>query len=123
MSKIKILNLNHRPRQFLFKNKLTLKKKSKNKLLRECLFMFISAFFLFFINHLIPQKGILIYSFIDNVQKIYFIFINFLKYFFQITLVFLIFFITIMGILLIIGGLYRLLKIIRRDTKKNPNFK
>ena len=118
MSELKIPNLNNRSRQYLFKNKLTIKRKSKMKLLSESLFMFISALVLIFFNYLIPQKKILIYSFIDNIYQIYIIFLNFLKYFYQLLIVIFILFTSIMSAILLIGALYRIYKILRRKTRK-----
>tara|TARA_Y100001933_G_C18721191_1_gene447511 strand:- start:42 stop:407 length:366 start_codon:yes stop_codon:yes gene_type:complete len=118
MAELKIPNLNNRSRQFLFKNKLTIKRKSKTKLLSESLIMFLSALFLFFLNYLIPQKRILIYSFIENIYKIYINFLNIFKYLYQLLLVFLIFSTVLFGIILIIGAIYRLYKISIRKTKK-----
>ena len=118
MSELKIPNLNNRSRQFLFKNKLTIKRKSKAKLLSESLFMFISSFILIFFNYLIPQKKILFYSFIDNIYQIYINFLNFFKYFYQILLVLFIIFALITSIVLLIGAIYRVYKILRRKTRK-----
>ena len=118
MSELKIPNLNNRSRQYLFKNKLTIKRKSKIKLLSESLIMFISALVLICFNYLIPQKKILIYSFIDNIYQIYIIFLNFLKYFYQLLIVIFILFTSIMSAILLIGALYRIYKILRRKTRK-----
>ena len=122
MSELKIPNLNSRSRQFLFKNKLTIKRKSKKKLISESILMLISSFILIFLNYLIPQKKIFIYSFIDNVYKIYLNFLNFFTYFYQIVLVFVIFSTAFISLILIIGALYRIYKLFRRKTKKF-NFK
>ena len=118
MSELKIPNLNNRSRQFLFKNKLTIKRKSKRKLLSESLLMFISSFILIFLNYLIPQKKILFYSFIDNIYQIYINFLNFFQYFFQILLVLIIIFTSLLSIVLLIGAVYRIYKILRRKTIK-----
>ena len=118
MSELKIPNLNNKSRQYLFKNKLTIKRKSKMKLLSESLFMFISALVLICINYLIPQKKVLINSFVENIYQIYLNFLNFFKYFYQIFLVIFIFFISIMSVILLMGALYRLYRVIRRKTKK-----
>ena len=117
MSELKIPNLN-KSRQYLFKNKLTIKRKSKMKLLSESLYMFISALVLIFFNYLIPQKKILIYSFVDNINQIYINFLNFFKYFYQIFIVIFILFTSIASIVLFIGALYRLYRILRRKTRK-----
>ena len=118
MPELKIPNLNNRSRQYLFKNKLTIKRKSKSKLLSESLFMFISAFVLILLNYLIPQKKIIIYSFIDNLYQIYLNFLNPFGYLYQIIIVLFIFFTTITSGILIIGALYRIYRILRRKTKK-----
>jgi len=118
MPDLRIPNLNNSSRQFLFKNKLTIKRKSKKRLLSESLLMLISAFILIYLNFLIPQKKVLIYSFFDNINKIYINFLNFLKYFYQIVIVLLIIFTTLIAIILIIGALYRIFKILRRKTRK-----
>ena len=122
MSELKIPNLNNRSRQFLFKNKLTIKRKSKTKLLSESLLMFISSFILIFLNYLIPQKKILFYSFIDNFYQIYINFLNFFKYFYQILLVVFIIFTLVTSIILFVGALSRIYKILKRKTRKF-NFK
>ena len=118
MPELKIPNLSNRSRQYLFKNKLTIKRKSKARLLSESLLMFISSFILIFLNYLIPQKNILFYSFIDNIYQIFLNFLNFFKYFFQILLVFFIILAFITSIVLIIGALYRIYKILRRKTRR-----
>ena len=118
MSELKIPNLNNRSRQYLFKNKLTIKRKSKMKLLSESLFMFISALVLICFNYLIPQKKTLIYSFNDNIYQIYINFLNFFKYFYQILLVIFIVFTSIISVILLIGAIYRLYRILKRKTKK-----
>ena len=118
MSELKIPNLNNRSRQYLFKNKLTIKRKSKTKLLSESLFMFISALVLVCFNYLIPQKKVLFYSFIDNNYQIYINFLNFFQYFFQILIVIFIVLTSIMSVILFMGALYRLYRILRRKTKK-----
>ena len=118
MSDLKIPNLNNRSRQYLFKNKLSIKRKSKAKLLKESFLMTIAAFILFFLNYLIPQKKYLIYSFLDNIYKIYLNFLNFFNYFYKIILVLLIFSSIIASVFLLIGALYRIYKIYKRKTKK-----
>ena len=118
MSELKIPNLNNRSRQYLFKNKLTIRRKSKAKLLSESLFMFISALVLICFSYFIPQKKILIYSFIDNIYQIFINFLDIFKYFYQILIVIFIAFTSIMSVILFIGALYRLYRILSRKTKK-----
>ena len=120
MSELKIPNLNNKSRQFLFKNKLTIKRKSKKKLISESILMLISSFILIFLNYLIPQKKILFYSFMNNINQIFINFLNFFKYFYQILLVFFIILSLITSTLLLIGAVYRIYRILRR---KSRNFK
>ena len=118
MSELKIPKLNNRSRQFLFKNKLTIRRKSKRKLISESLLYFSSSFILFFIWYLIPQKKILIYSFFSNIYNIYTNFLSFFKYFYQIMLVFMIFSTVLFAVIFFVGALYRVFKIFRRKSKK-----
>ena len=118
MSDLKIPNLNNRSRQYLFKNKLPIKRKSKMKLLSESLFMLISAVALVFFNYLIPQKKILIYSFNNNIYQIYINFLNFFKYFNQILIVIFVVITTLISVILFIGALYRIYRVLKRKTKK-----
>ena len=117
MSELKIPIYN-KSRQYLFKNKLTIKRKSKTKLLRESLLMFLSSLVLIYLNYLIPQKKDLIYSFFSNFYNIYLNSLIFFKYFYQIVLVFIIFITGAVSLILFIGGFYRIYKISRRKTKK-----
>ena len=118
MSDLKIPNLNNRSRQYLFKNKLTIKRKSKMKLLSESLFMFISALVLICFSYFIPQKKILIYSFNNNIYQIYINFLNFFKYFNQILIVIFVVITTLISVILFIGALYRIYRVLKRKTKK-----
>ena len=118
MAELKVPNLNYGSRQFLFKNKLTIRRKSKTKLLRESLLMFFSAFILLFLNHLIPQKKFLILTFIDNIYKIYLNFLNFFNYFYKVILVIIIFVTLIFAVFLLIGATYRLYRTVIRNTKR-----
>ena len=118
MSELKIPNLNNSSREFIFKNKLTIKRKSKKKLFSESLLMFISSFILIFLNNLIPQKKNLFYSFSDNIYQIYINFLNFFEYFYQILLVLFIISALTTSIILLVGALYRIYKIFRRKTRK-----
>ena len=122
MSELKIPNIHNRSRQFLFKNKLTIRRKSKRKLISESLLLFTSSFVLFFLWYLIPQKKILIYSFVNNIYNIYTNFLSFVKYFYQILLVFIIISTVLLAVIFFIGALYRVFKIFRRKSKKF-NFK
>jgi len=118
MAELKVPNLNYGSRQFLFKNKLTIRRKSRTRLLRESLLMFFSSFILLFLINLIPQKNFLILTFVDNIYKIYLNFLNFFNYFYKIILVIIIFLTLILALFLLIGAFYRLYRILRKSTKR-----
>ena len=44
-------------RQYLFKNKLNIRRKSKRELLKESFFMMLFGWLLLIINYFIPQKN------------------------------------------------------------------
>ena len=60
-------NIKRKSRQYLFKNKLYKRGKSKRDLIKESSFMMIVGLFLLLINYFIPQKIELFNSFKNNV--------------------------------------------------------
>ena len=56
MSDLKIPNLNNNSNNFLFKKKLSLRRKSKRKLIKESFFMFSLGILIIYLNYLIPNK-------------------------------------------------------------------
>ena len=113
-----IPNLNNKSKQYLFKNKLTIKKKSKSKLFRESFLMFLISGLLFAICFYIPNKKLLFGSFLENLLNIYISFSEFLGYFFQIIIVFFIVISFLSSLLLLVGGVYRIIRIFARKSRK-----
>ena len=60
MADLKIPNMNLKSDKYIFKKKLSLRRKSKRRLFYESSFMFIMSLILVYINYLIPNKNMLI---------------------------------------------------------------
>ena len=71
MAELNVTNLNKKSGKYLFKKKLTLSRKSKNRLLIESFFMLISSCLLLYLNYLIPNKYLIFRNFYGNVNKIF----------------------------------------------------
>ena len=60
MADLKIPNLNMNSDKYIFKKKLSLKRKSKRRLFIESSFLFILSILIVYINYLIPNKNLLL---------------------------------------------------------------
>ena len=120
MADLNIPNLNKKSDKYLFKNKLSLRRKSKRKLLNESFLMILFAVLVAFINFLIPNKYLLFNNFFKNLENSYSLTINFFAYFYQVFLVLFIRASIVTFIILILGSLYRLNKVLRSKTKNIP---
>ena len=60
MADLNIPNLNMNSDKYIFKKKLSLRRKSKKRLFIESALMFILSLILVYINYLIPKKNLLI---------------------------------------------------------------
>jgi hypothetical protein len=63
MADLKIPNLNMKSDKYIFKKKLSLKRKSKKRLFTESAFLFSLSLLLVYINYLIPNKNFLLENF------------------------------------------------------------
>ena len=110
--------IKRKSRQYLFKNKLNKRVKSRRELIKESFFMMIVGLFLLLINYLIPQKMELFNSFKNNVMNTL---INLLEIFFyslEIITVLIICFTYIISLFLIAVSFNRIIKIILPKTRK-----
>ena len=118
MADLKGSNLNNKSKQYLFKNKLPIAKKSKTKLLRETFLMLLIASIIILINYLLPSQEVLFNSFTDNLINIYTNFLLLIQYIFDVLLTILILFSRITVVILIAGSLYRIYRILRKKTSR-----
>ncbi len=110
--------IKNRSKQYLFKNKLNKRLKSKGELLKESFFMMIFGLFLLLINFLIPQKVELFSSFKKNIFATFNNLMEVLSYFIEIFFVILICFIFLISIFLIVGSINRIIKVILPRSRK-----
>tara|TARA_Y100001933_G_scaffold204102_1_gene206330 strand:+ start:313 stop:666 length:354 start_codon:yes stop_codon:yes gene_type:complete len=105
-------------RQYLFKNKLNIRRKSKIDLLKESFLMMIFGLLLLLLNYFIPQKIELFNSFKKNVLFILSNMFEILYYSLEIIMVLLICFSILLSIFLILGSINRVFKVILPKSRK-----
>ena len=117
MADLKIPKLNMNSNKYIFKKKLSLRRKSKRRLFIESAFMFILSLLLIYINYLIPNKNLLLQNLPNNINKTLLLIIEIFSYVYDISLVVFIFISFIVTLILIIGFIYRIYRIASRKTK------
>jgi len=111
-------NIKRKSRQYLFKNKLNKRGKSRRELLKESFFMMIVGLFLLLINYLIPQKIELFNSFKNNVRDTLINLLEIFSYSLEILIVLLICFTLLISIFLITGSINRIVKLLLQRSRK-----
>ena len=118
MSDLKIPNLNRKSDKYLFKKKLSLRRKSKRKLIKETLLMLSLCTFLIYLNYLIPEKRSIFENFFINIENLIQILSKLSSYIYEIFLIIFMVFSLFLILTLIFGAFLRILKIFKRKTKK-----
>ena len=118
MTDLNIPNLNKKSDKYLFKNKLTQKRKSKGKLLRESFFMISLAILIVYLNYLIPDKSLLFKSFLGNIKESLGLILELVSKFYQIFLIVLIILSLAFALILLVGSITRLIKFFKKRSKK-----
>ena len=118
MADLKVPNLNNKSKQYLFKNKLPIAKKSKSKLLKESILMILAGLLIFAIGYYIPSQDLLFNGFKSNLNNIYTNLILLIRYSFQVILVLFIVLTKISAVILFIGSIYRLHKILKKKNTR-----
>ena len=118
MADLNIPNLNMNSDKYIFKKKLNLRRKSKKRLLTESGFMFILSLLLVYINHLIPNKNLLMQNLPVTFNKSFILFIQLLSNLYEIFLVIFILISSVITLILFTGSFYRLFKITNRKTRQ-----
>ena len=117
MADLRIPKLNKNSDKFLFKKKLSLRRKSKRKLIKESFVMLSFSIFLFYINYIIPNKITVFNSFLNNFSKLITNIFNSLAYSYEICLAIFIVVSLIFALILMLGAFSRLMKIIKRKSR------
>ena len=118
MADLNIPNLNKKSDKYLFKKKLTLRRKSKKNLIRESLLMFLLGFLIIYLNYLVPNKINLFKNITFTFGKTLNLLTQLLPLLLEISIVFIIFVSLTFSIILFMGSFYRVIKVIKRKTKK-----
>jgi len=72
MADLNIPNLNIKSDKYIFKKKLNLRRKSKRRLFTESFFLFILSVLLVYINYLIPNKNLLLKSYLQHLINLFY---------------------------------------------------
>ena len=118
MADLNIPNLNINSDKYIFKKKLSLRRKSKRRLFTESFFLFILSVLLVYINYLIPNKNLLLQNLPKTFSKSFLLLIDLFSYLYEIFLVIFIFVSSFTALILMIGSFYRLLRIVKRKSKR-----
>ena len=118
MADLKVPNLNMKSEKYIFKKKLSLRRKSKRRLFTESAILFILSIFLVFINYLIPNKSLLIQNLPSSLNKSFLIIGDLFLNLYDIFLVIFIFISSLTALILMIGSFFRILRIYKRKSKQ-----
>ena len=118
MADLNIPNLNMKSDKFIFKKKLSLKRKSKKRLFTESAFLFILSILLAYINYLIPNKILLLQKLPSTFDKTFLLLIKLFSNLYEIFLVIFIFASFFIALILMVGSFYRLFRIYNRKSKQ-----
>ena len=110
-------NIKKKSRQYLFKNKLNKRVKSKRELIKESFSMMIVGLFLLLIIYLIPEKMELFNSFKNNIMSTLNNLSEILFYSLEIFIVLYICFTILISILLIAGSFNRIFNLISKPNR------
>ena len=118
MSELNIPNLNMKSDKYIFKKKLSLRRKSKRRLFSESAFLLIMSLLLVYINYLIPNKSLLLGNLPKTFNKSFGLIIELFPNLYEIFLVIFIFVSSFTALVLLIGSFYRLFKIYKRNSRQ-----
>ncbi len=118
MTDLKIPNLNMNSNKYIFKKKLSLRRKTNRRLVIESVFMFVLGIFLVYVNYLIPNKNLLLQNLPRTINKSFLLINDLFLNLYDIFLVIFIFTSTLIALVLLIGSFYRMFRIMKRGTRQ-----
>ena len=118
MADLNIPNLNMKSDKYIFKKKLSLRRKSKRRLFTESVFLFVLSLLLVYINYLIPNKNLLLQNLPSSFNKFFVLLVDLFSNMYQIFLVVFIFLSYLTALILMIGSFYRIFRISKRKSKQ-----
>ena len=87
MADLNIPSLNMKSDKYILKKKLSLRRKSNKRLFTESAFLFILSLLLVYINHLIPNKNLLLQNLPSSFNKSFTLMIDLFSNIYQVFLV------------------------------------
>ena len=117
MADLKIPNINMNSNKYIFKKKLSLRRKSKRRLSIESAFLFILSLLLVYLIYLIPNKYLLLQNLPISLNKSFVLAIDLFLNVYDIFLVFFIFVSSFISVILMVGSFYRLFRVVKRKSK------
>ncbi len=117
MTELNISNLKMKSDKYIFKKKLSLRRKSKRRLITESAFLFILSLLLVYINYLIPNKNLLLQNLPNSFNKSFALIIELFSNLYEISLVIFIFVTYSTAFLLILGSFYRLFRVTKKKSR------
>ena len=118
MADLNIPNLNMNSDKYIFKKKLSLRRKSKRRLFSESVFLFIMSSLLVYINFLIPNKSLLLENLPKTFNKSFGLIIELFSNLYEIFLVIFIFVSSFTALILMIGSFYRLFRVSKKKSRQ-----
>ena len=118
MADLKIPNLNKNSDKYFLKKKLSLRRKSKSKLINESFVMIFFSALIIYLIYLIPNKISLFKNLSINFSKLFANLLNSISYIYEICLSIFIIFSLIIALILVIGSFSRILKVVKRKTSR-----
>ena len=118
MTDLKIPNLNKNSDKYFFKKKLSLRRKSKSKLINESFIMIFFSALIFYLIYLIPNKISIFKNLLINFSKLFANVLDSISYIYEICLSIFIIFSLIFALILVIGSFSRILKVVKRKTSR-----
>ncbi len=118
MADLKIPNLNKNSDKYFFKKKLSLRRKSKSKLINESFIMIFFSALIFYLIYLIPNKISIFKNLLINFSKLFANVFDSISYIYEICLFIFIVFSLIFALILFIGSFSRILKVVKRKTSR-----
>ena len=118
MADLKIPNLNKNSDKYFFKKKLSLRRKSKSKLINESFIMLFFSALIIYLNYLIPNKMSIFNNLLNNFNMLFNNFLESVSYIYEICLSIIIVFSLIFALVLFIGSFSRILKVLKRKTSR-----
>ena len=118
MADFKIPNMNKNSDKYFFKKKLSLRRKSKGKLINESFIMIFFSVLIIYLIYLIPNKISIFRNLINNFSKLFANVLDSISYIYEICLSIFIVFSLIFALILFIGSLSIILKVVKRKTSR-----